>query len=1129
MLLKRKYLFSSTILAGVMAVAAPAFAQSQLPAVNVQGQADQDATDIGEVVVTGSRIRRDPTNAPTPLIQVSRDELLETGQATVIDYLATIPALSNSVVPSDTTGSGLGDGGLSLANLRSLGSNRTLTLVDGRRHVGSNGGSLAVDVDTIPRLLIENIEIVTGGASSVYGADAVSGVLNFVLRKDFEGAEVDVNYAMINEDGQASYRISALVGHNFFDDRLNVYAHGEYEKQEEVTSLDIDWIRNGHYLLGVDADPSNAAIGLRSDGMIDNALFTDIRRMDRPRWGQTTLVHGTALSPLNDPDQAAFANGSNADACTFTYAASCYAVAPGKTFWYDGGTARPANFGTRVGGTGISRPYNIGGDGVNAADFSTGSRVPESESARFQVGATFNVSDSVEAYLEAKYVSEDTFDVAQPTFFDLDLDNTSYSTTDLNSIWSTSGQDLRWDDNAFLPANVKAAIASNVLIRYSDPTNTTGSNDAGKTPITGPGSAAELARHSMFGPDRTQTNERILQRFVAGLRGSFDTLGPIHDIDWDLGYTYGQVEVENVERGVDIVRFGLAADAVFDVAGVVNGKPNEIVCRAQLLDAQGLPTVYANGAFAGEDIRTMTGYGQSAIDECRPLNVFGAGNQSAEALDYIDANIAITELNEQEQLIGSISGQLWDLFGAGSIGIALGAEHRREYTEAVGRDATTAGRSLFLNTGPDFPGVEYTSNELFAELSLPLFRDSWMGEYAELSGSYRWADYSTVGEQDVYGVNLVYRPIQDITFKTSFNTSIRVPDLGENFSPPGETFANGFVDPCDTRQITALLDAEIRGYRIANCEALAAADGFGGIFDFGGATVATTDDFRPSYTSGVSGNIGGNPNLTPETSESFTFSTVIEPRFIPNFSMVLDYYEIEITDAIGFPSAQGLAEQCVSSGPVLNPIACALIFRNASGAGATNQFRVGGPAPQGGFLQIPINFARLETRGLDFSARYQLDTEETFGRNWGTFTYSIGGLWLIQQDNFTSTASPNIYTPLGSSLFYPRVRFTSRLTWAPTENLAITWLADWQTSQDIIQARNFITNADTQPAEYMDTGNYVRNDLTVRWNVTDEAELRFGVTNIFDAEQAPWLGTTLYSNFDPYGRRFNIGLNYKFQ
>ena len=134
MISNRKILFGTTILAGVLAVSAPSFAQSE-PA---QGaQSDQAADAVGEIVVTGSRIRRDPTNAPTALIQITGEELLTSGQASVIDYLATIPALSNSVVPSDTTGSGLGDGGLDLPNLRSLGSGRTLTLVDGRWSVRS--------------------------------------------------------------------------------------------------------------------------------------------------------------------------------------------------------------------------------------------------------------------------------------------------------------------------------------------------------------------------------------------------------------------------------------------------------------------------------------------------------------------------------------------------------------------------------------------------------------------------------------------------------------------------------------------------------------------------------------------------------------------------------------------------------------------------------------------------------------------------------------------------------------------------------------------------------------------------------------------------------------------------------
>lgn len=1119
MLIKRKYLFGTTILAGVMAVAAPAFAQSQLPGVTVQGQSTQDATDLGEVVITGSRIRRDPTNSPTPLIQVNREQLLETGLTTVIDYLATIPALSNSVVPSDTTGSGLNDGGLSLANLRSLGSNRTLTLVDGRRHVGSQGGALAVDVDTIPRLLIENIEIITGGASSVYGADAVSGVLNFVLRKDFEGIELDVNLATINEDGQMQRRVSGLIGKNFFDDRLNVYLHGEYELNDEVTSMDIDWLRRGTLFLEDDRDPPGTnAFGPNVDGVWDNAVFTGLRRMDRPRWGQTTLASQARPSPLTDPDVPN-------RGCTAVNNIDCFSVQPGRTFWYEGTTARPANFGARVFQastltTGVSRPYNIGGDGDNPATFATGSRVPESESYRFQTGATLKLTDNISVYGEAKYIDERTFDQGQPTFFDIFLTNGANTpVNNTNRILGTSQFLMRWDDNAYLPSNVKSAINLNTFDTYGFDAN-------GNVIVTGT-TAAPFAAHQLFGPDRTQTNTREIQRYVLAFTGDYDRVAFLNNFRWDLSYTFGRLDNVNRERGVDVLRFALAADAVVDTAGIM-GTPGAIVCRSSLEYRRNPAALLTDWASpVGANLQD-TPEGRAAAQNCRPLNVFGNGNQSQEALDYVDASIAVREINEQQDATFVVSGELFDPFGAGPVGVALGAEWRKEMTSAIGRSADTGNRFLFLNTGPDFPEVAYESKEYFAELSVPLFRDSWLGEYAELSGSYRQSEYSTVkGKADVYGVNFTYRPIQDIAFKTSFNTSVRIPQLAENFRPLTQTFANGFVDPCATAQIANLLDPVVREYRVANCERLAVLDGFGGVFDW--RNPAAANAYSPSYTSGVGGSTGGNPLLRPEESESFTISTVIQPRFIPNFSLTLDYYEITVTDVIASPSAAGLADACVSSGDQLNMDACSLIFRNGTGVTPSELFRVGSPANNAGFIQRPINYAKLVTRGLDFDVRYSLDTEEAFGRNWGRFDYSLGGLWLIQQDNFLNTASPNFYDPLASTLFYPRVRMTSRLTWSPTDSFAVTWSADWQTAQDLTNIRNLVGNSDNRPLEYARTGNFVRNDISVRWDVTDQATLRFGVTNIFDAEQDEVLGTTLYSNFDPYGRRFNIGLNYRFQ
>ena len=1110
MLLKRKYLFGTTILAGVMAVTAPAFAQDQLPGVNVQGRADAQATEIDEVVVTGSRIRRDPTNAPTPLIQVSRETLLSTGQSTVVDYLATIPALSNSLVPSDTTGSNLNDGGLSFANLRSLGSGRTLTLVDGRRHVGASAGNLAVDVDSIPRLLIENIEIVTGGASSVYGADAVSGVLNFQLRRDFEGMEIDANYGMINQAGQANKRISALIGTNLLDDRLNLYAFGEYEDIDEVQSLDIDWLEAAHAFVGIDADPTNAPF----DGMLDNAVFSGVRTLSRPRWGITTLANSQRPSPLSDPDVPLAS-------CTSLTSSNCYSLDPTKSYVYEGNTARLANFGQRIGNVGSNRTLNIGGDGENPNNFGQESRVPQSTSQRYQVGANFAVADNVDLSVEYKFITEDTFDISQPVFFDIFLNDGSYLSNWTNPIRATSQFDLRYTDNAYLPQNVKDAITANTVTNWTANTNTDGT--AATT------TARQWARHAMFGPQRTQDNTREVERYVIALSGDLDQVGFIKNIDWDLSWVSGEARNQNVERGVDVQRFALAADAVVDTAGVVNGRPGEIVCRARRIRAGQTATVpvagdlddYVRGVFGGSAAYTGNATFRAAVDNCVPLNVFGAGNQSQAALDYVDAAITVSHTNKQEQALGVVSGQLWDFWGAGEIGMAIGAEYRKEFTEGVGRSRTTGDRLLFLNTGADFAAAEYESKEWFAELSIPLFRDGWMGEYAELSGSYRAFDYTTAGEGNVYGVNLVYRPIRDIAFKTSFNTSFRAPNLGENFAPGSQTFANGFVDACATLQIAAQ-GPEVRANRIANCTALATAAGF--TFDFAGATATNLDDYNPIYSSGIAGINSGNPNLTPEESESFTFSTVIQPRMFPNLSIILDYYEIELSRVIVSPSAVALTAACVS-GASLNPDACSVVFRR----NPLIPFGVGAPTgdPIGGFIQSPVNLAALTTRGLDFSARYSLDTEEAFGVNMGRFNYSIGGLWLIEQENFTNVADPTDGTELGSGIFYPRVRLTSSLTWSPNDIWSVNWSMDWQTAQNSTFYRDNLTNLDTRPIDTFNTGNFARHDFTVRWNARDDLSVRMGVVNAFDAEQPRYLGGSLLSNMDPYGTRFFVGLNYR--
>lgn len=1090
MALKTKVLLATTMLGSLAAFAPTVTLAQTAPA------AAQDATSVEEVVVTGSRIRRDPTNSPTPLIQVSRDDVVATGQASVIDVLADIPALAGSQVPEDTTGSGLNDGGLSVLNLRDLGASRTLTLVDGRRHVGSNGAGLQVDIDTIPRLLIQNVEVITGSNSALYGADAVSGVVNFVLRKDFEGLEIDGTAAQINQDGQLNKRISALAGHNFLDGRLNVYGSAEYEKSDEVRDSQVDWRRKAWVLLNNDTDVSNSL----PDGQLDNILIHDARRLDLGSVGGiTVLATSTRPSGLADPDIPF-------QQCAPTYnpaspmSANCFSPEPYNSFIYDqAGAARAPSFGTFRDENGFTRAYNVGGDGLNPnTEFSQGSRLPRSKAYRFQGGANFNITEDIQLFGEAKYVKESTFDEGQQTFFDIGI--LPLAAGAVGGLYSTSSFNIGLD-NAYLPSNVRSAILANTRTPITAYNSTTGA-------ITTTATINDVrARHSLFGPSRSQLNKKELQRYVVGLRGSKDDVGFIHNLSYELGYTYGKLENKNFERGVDVTRFKNSVDAVVDTAGVVNGKPGEVVCRVKLLAAQGVTVPdqnrggnYAKGTKAYEE-----------VSNCVASRVFGPGGASEAAKNFYMAEINVQEQNKQQDALGYVSGELWDFWGAGRIGLAVGAEWRREETQAIGRSSSTGDRLLFMNTGPDFSPASYETKEYFGEFRLPLLRDVPFAKSLEIGAAYRHSDYTTIGVTETYNFNAIWRPIQDITFRATSGKSVRAPTLGELFRPATQTFAT-ITDPCDATQIKNQTDAKIKANREKNCAAL-------------GIPAGT----NILYSSTPSGKNAGNPFLKPEKSFSVTASMIITPRFWPNATFVVDYYDIDIKDVIASVTAQTAAIQCVS-GDVLNTAICATLTRTgAAGSGTTPAYGIVD------FIQGSVNYARTMNRGIDYQFLYHTDVENIIGKDWGRISYKLSGNYLFQQHDFTNISNPNEHTDFETGLGLPRVRFASKLTWEVNEKLSIAWNADWQSSQwltllggtrpyDIDDAK---ADPDNRDPRYYKTTPFVQHDFTVMYSPREHLVLRGGVVNAFDEEPNRWLGNTTQDNFDLFGRRFFIGFNYK--
>ncbi len=207
---------------------------SLIPTGVAVAQDDQDENQedlLEEVIVTGSRIARANIDSASPVTILSRDDIVATGLTDVGNLLQRMPSMSGSPIGTTTNNGG---SGVVLINLRGMGVNRTLTLVNGLRVVDSG------DYQTIPSTMIERVEILKDGASAIYGADAVAGVVNIITRRDFEGIEVTAQYAdFFNMDSGAQGSIGLIAGTEF--DSGNIVFGAEYVDQEEAYQRDAPW------------------------------------------------------------------------------------------------------------------------------------------------------------------------------------------------------------------------------------------------------------------------------------------------------------------------------------------------------------------------------------------------------------------------------------------------------------------------------------------------------------------------------------------------------------------------------------------------------------------------------------------------------------------------------------------------------------------------------------------------------------------------------------------------------------------------------------------------------------------------------------------------------------------------
>jgi iron complex outermembrane receptor protein len=936
-----------------------------------------DDDPVEEIVITGSRIRQSEQNFANPVTTFSSDALVQSGKTDLADFLAQSPALVGSITGDLTAGSnpGFGEVGLNLLDLRHLGVDRTLVLVDGRRHVSGLAGSAAVDVDAIPTDLLEAVDVLTGGASAIYGADGVSGVVNFRLRKDFEGLAFRGQLSQSSQ-GDGDNRFAALTaGTNFAEGRGNVALAYEYNADDRVFDQDRDFrspLRSFNLYQNqsdLDDDPD----------VLDLSSYNDVRYADSSPVGAVDVD----FDLLSD-----FEGNGNV---------------------YDRGFVLENSGGYTQGGS--STPV----DGYQ------GDLFPEVDRHLVNLLGHFDVSDSLTLSAEAKYVRTRAMSVAQPSF-DFYL--------------------LMTPDNPFMPDEIRDAIVPGAAAAFFE------------DPATPDGVLLTRDNYDLG------TNAEDTLRET--LRGVLAASGELSDhLRYEASYVYGETRSRIVELNNRFEDRWLAAVDV--VADPMGGAP---VCRSSLdPDADEL------------------------LDGCVPYNIFGSGLRDPAAADWVNADSVSHSKVTQQVVSGSMSGDFGERLElpGGSIGFAFGAEYRRETSDSVPAQEIQDGLTW---VGPITPSEgSFDVKELFAEVNLPVMANERFAHRLSFGAAFRASDYSTVGQTNSWKVDAVYAPVSALTFRGTYAQAVRAPNIAELFSPESSSF-NFIVDPCDINETNNGTST-----RAANCAQLLEELGIDP------TTFLPSDTPQASvFTEGI---FGGNRDLSEETATTWTAGVVLRPESAPGLSVALDWYDIEIEDAINTPEAEELAELCVDQPTLDNPF-CAGIDRDPITGFIT------------GFTARPDNVASFRTTGLDLALNYAMATGQ------GDFSVQLVGGYLDRLE-FISSPGAEIDADLEEQ-YYPRFSATLDTSFRRGP-LTIAYGINWHGKTDRFTRETLAGDPDFAAARFLRVKEKWDHEISASYDVTDQINIYGGINNLFD--QKPAYGYTSYP-ISAMGQYFYLGARMNF-
>jgi iron complex outermembrane receptor protein len=1086
-----------------------------LQSAHAQQQTPQAQAQPEEITVTGSRIVRRDYDANSPIQTIDKNSFeqqnsiaLETALNQLPQFVPAAQGLTQLQDQSQMTDNFTTlTSGASTISLRGLGANRNLVLLDGYRAVPVNA-TMAVDLNSIPAAAIERVEVITGGASSVYGADAVAGVVNFILKKNFQGLDLDVQTGAMQNGSGSETRASALFGVSSGDNKGNIMVGLEVATRDAVHADDTkfwhDALRDGTtyptQLIYTGPfytqDPSNAPNSAVVDSIFSRAPAGAVGGSQSFFWNQDgTLYTGPASFSNN-------ASGSTAGAYRYngpTYTSRTNANVPGDYPF---------------------RYVNKEGEIIqHLLPFEA--NIPLNRSSVFG-RASYDISDSVSAYAQVLSVQGKTrrYFTDSPAVFgwgNVAVHGNGVYAPSLNSNGTTNA--------AYLPGGqfgLNCPATGGCTKSQAFPV----SPELARLLDSRPNPEADWSLN--YGMDfgdfgapgntyRSVFSETRTNQMSFGLKGKIDAI----DGTWDVITSKGQAKLDlHLEGYASLTRV-----------------------RALLASPN-----FGKGFFA-QGNSGNPGFGFSGgIAQCTSgVPIFNNANHGSISQDCL--NLMYVTLNHQSEMDqkfieGNVQGRAFNM-PAGEARFSAGV-HSRTNTYYYIFDPLQTENSF--NDNPEgFPADntkgETSVKEIYGELLLPLLKGKTAAKHLNLELGYRHSDYELQGGVGTYKALIDWGITDTLRFRGGRQLATRAPNIAELFQANTQSWSVQFGgEPCATNSGFGYGANPARNANAAAVKALCSA-----II----GSVASVY-YSPAQQAQVNPVVWlpfvdatGNPKVNPEEARTATAGIVWRPNTrhekLNGLNLSVDYYDIKITDMISVQGALTVYENCLSaaSNPTFDPLnpECRKIHRNPVNGTATTT------------TVSYVNAAFADVSGIDWTADWRTDLAGgKFGVNFMVSTL----LNMETQDtvkapvvDWKGSLGPSATTSLNNGAYDYRT-FTTVSYGRKDWNLALRW-RHLPTAIDAAQA---VINANIKTGfaapGTLSTGLGAQSaydvfDMSGTYNVGAKTTLRYGIDNLFDTppvctggrsaadpHPAPCGGQTEAGFYDILGRSLYVGVKVTF-